>query len=102
MTAASTAGVKKPARKALRLSDAPLELGLRGATCCDPSGGDRVHLYGTGRWVVNSKGQLHLQHTRQPRLIDVLRDARWSAPRELQQWLPPRRGVELVESLWPG
>ena len=59
-----------------------------------------MHLYGTGRWVVNSKGQLHLQHTRQPRLIDVLRDARWSAPRELQQWVPPRRGAELVESLW--
>ena len=33
MTAASCAGVKKPARKTLRLSYAPLELGPRGATC---------------------------------------------------------------------
>ena len=52
--------------------------------------------------MVNDKGQLHLEHARQTRLIHLLREARWSAPRELQQWLPPRRGVELVESLWPG
>ena len=42
--------------------------------------------------MVNGKGQLHLQHTRgKTRLNDLLRDARWSAPRELQQRLPPRK-----------
>jgi hypothetical protein len=35
-------------------------------------------------------------------LSDLLRDARWSAPRELQQRLLARRGVELVESLYSG
>jgi hypothetical protein len=65
MTTASCAGVKKPDRKTFWLPDAPLELGPRSATCSDPSGDDRVQLYGTCRWVDNGKGQLHLQDARQ-------------------------------------
>ena len=53
-----------------------------------------------GEWSTG-KGSCTYNTRGKTRLSDLLRDARWSAPRELQQRLPPRRGVELVESLCP-
>ena len=63
----------KPVRRAAGLAAAPwLVLRLRGVLYAA-----EAHSSGVGRWPAHR-------------------------PQELQQWLAPRRGVELAESLWPG